>query len=174
MHLIEEETISQPELVADIQQRSNVPAAGVPVLDFDPYSDEVLTDPYEHYRLLRETGPLVWLQKYGVYALRPLRDRYARTHQSVSILIERVGLTNFHTEKPWRNNSPEHSRNAEVFIRILSPRALNKLRERFENDAHGSGEQCAPHCRGMRRPRHMRGVSRLPGRRLRDAIADDG
>jgi cytochrome P450 len=55
-------------LVADIQQRSNVPAAGVPVLDFDPYSDEVLTDPYEHYRLLRETGPLVWLQKYGVYA----------------------------------------------------------------------------------------------------------
>lgn len=133
----------------------------MPGLDFDPYSDEVLTGPYEHYRLLRETGPLVWLQKYGVYA----SGRYETvmrvlTDPQVFCSSPGVGLTNFHTEKPWRKPSiilevdpREYSQTRKVFIRILPPprpstscaSALKVMR---------TAKQCAPHCPGMRRPRH--------------------
>lgn len=44
-----------------------VPVEGVTSLDFDPYASEVLRDPYPHYEMMREAGPIVWLEKYGVY-----------------------------------------------------------------------------------------------------------
>lgn len=135
--------MSQTELVADLATRRTMPAPDVPIVDFDPYSEEVLTDPYGYYEELREAGPLVWLREYEVYAV-------GRHEQVTRILTDPktycssagVGLTNFHTEKPWRKPSiilevdpPEHSRTRKVFVRILSPRALNKLRERFEREA---------------------------------------
>lgn len=135
--------MSQTELAADLPKRQSEPAPNVPILGLDPYAEAVLTDPYDHYEELREAGPLVWLSEYEIYAVgrhepvtRVLTD--AQTYCSSA----GVGLTNFHTEKPWRKPSiileadpPEHSRTRKVFVRILSPRALNKLRERFEREA---------------------------------------
>lgn len=40
-----------------------------PVSDFDPYAEGVLDNPYPHYEVLRELGPVVYLQRYGVYAI---------------------------------------------------------------------------------------------------------
>jgi hypothetical protein len=31
----------------------------------DPFSDEFLGDPYPFHEVLRETGPVVWLERYG-------------------------------------------------------------------------------------------------------------
>jgi hypothetical protein len=48
-------------------------AISIPTSDLDLYSDEVLAEPYEHYRRLREAGPAVWLERHDAwvnYALR--------------------------------------------------------------------------------------------------------
>ena len=41
----------------------------IPTSDLDLYSDEVLTEPYEHYRRLREAGPAVWLERHNVWVV---------------------------------------------------------------------------------------------------------
>lgn len=41
----------------------------IPTSDLDLYSDDVLTEPYEQYRRLREAGPAVWLERYNVWAI---------------------------------------------------------------------------------------------------------
>ena len=40
-----------------------------PSLDVDPFSREFLADPYPHHERLRETGPVLWLDRYGVVAM---------------------------------------------------------------------------------------------------------
>ncbi|MBI3699682.1 MAG: cytochrome P450 [Afipia sp.] len=115
----------------------------VPVVTFDPYSDEVMSDPYPYYQEMREAGPLVWIEKYETYAVGSYNSvtRVLTDHDAFCSSAG-VGLTNFHTEPPWRKPSiilevdpPNHSRTRKVFSRILSPRSLNKLRERFEQEA---------------------------------------
>ena len=41
---------------------------GMPATDLDLWSDEVLADPYPAYRQLRDIGPVVWLNRYGIAA----------------------------------------------------------------------------------------------------------
>ena len=39
-----------------------------PVLDIDPYSMDVLRDPYAFHEALREAGPVAYIKPHGVYA----------------------------------------------------------------------------------------------------------
>lgn len=59
--------------MAQVDQIGTARPGGAPpsvsVITFDPYSDEVMSDPYPHYQDLRAAGPLVWMQKYGTYAV---------------------------------------------------------------------------------------------------------
>jgi hypothetical protein len=41
-----------------------------PVSSIDPFSHEFLRDPYPHHEVLRETGPAVWLEQYGLWLER--------------------------------------------------------------------------------------------------------
>lgn len=115
----------------------------VPVSDFDPYADETLNDPYPHYEALRELGPVVYLKRYGAYAI-------ARHAEIDSVLRDHVtfcssagvGLANFHTEEPWRKPSlilevdpPMHGRTRKVVAGLLAPASINKLRPTFEREA---------------------------------------
>ncbi|GAA5039545.1 hypothetical protein GCM10023259_005410 [Thermocatellispora tengchongensis] len=40
----------------------------VVALDLDPYSPEFLADPYPAYERIREAGPVVRLERHGIYA----------------------------------------------------------------------------------------------------------
>jgi cytochrome P450 len=51
---------SQPKQVAQTR---------VPVSDIDPYSDEVLIEPWDAYRQLQDLGAAVWLARYQMFAL---------------------------------------------------------------------------------------------------------
>jgi cytochrome P450 len=42
------------------------PPDGCPRTEVDLWSDDVLADPYPTYRVLRDLGPVVWLDRYGV------------------------------------------------------------------------------------------------------------
>ena len=44
-------------------------ARSVPVSDIDPYSDEVLIEPWDAYGNLQDLGAAVWLARYQMFAL---------------------------------------------------------------------------------------------------------
>jgi 4-methoxybenzoate monooxygenase (O-demethylating) len=116
-------------------------AAPCPVRDLDPFSPEFLTDPYPAYEAMRETGEVVWLARYDIWA--------AARHASVSAVLRDagtfcssagVGLSNFRTQRPWRRPSPlsetdppEHSRVRGVVSRVLSASAINRWGGRFRS-----------------------------------------
>ena len=115
----------------------------VPISDFDPYDESVLDNPYPHYEVLRELGPISYLQRYGVYAIARHAEIDAVLRDHVTFCSSAgVGLANFHTEEPWRKPSlileadpPMHGRTRKVVAGLLAPASINKLRPTFEREA---------------------------------------
>src|SRR5476649_1632658 len=114
-----------------------------PVSNLDPFSDAFLHDPYPHHETLREAGPVVWLERYGIWAMaRHQEVRDALTDHQTYCSSAGVGLSDFRKEPPWRPPSiileadpPLHTRTRAVLTRILLPAAINKLRTTFEREA---------------------------------------
>src|SRR3954468_17970943 len=48
--------------------------ADAPTSDLDLWSSEVLIDPWDHFRTIRDTAPAVYLERYEVYAVGRYRD----------------------------------------------------------------------------------------------------
>src|SRR5579875_563177 len=116
---------------------------GCPRSDIDPFSTEFLTDPFPALAALRDAGPLVFLDRYTVWAV-------AR-HQEVQAVLRDpsafssaagVGIANSRTGKPWRKPSillevdpPVHTVNRRAVARALAPRALKALTSQFDRVA---------------------------------------
>jgi hypothetical protein len=74
-----------------------------PVSAIDPFSREFLRDPYPHHARLREAGPVVWLEQYGIWAMaRHQEVRDALTDWQTYCSSAGVGLSDFRKEPPWR------------------------------------------------------------------------
>lgn len=118
-------------------------AAGVPELDFDPFSREFLEDPFPHHARLRDAGPVAWLRTHGVYAVgRHAEVRAVLQDWQAFSSAAGVGLADFRREKPWRlpslvleTDPPQHGRARRVLSRVLSGEAVRALRPRFQRDA---------------------------------------
>ena len=115
-----------------------VAASGVPTIDKDPYSTTFLIDPYPFHEELREAGPVAWLEAYDVWAT----GRYEQVRE---VLLDwqtfmsgaGVGLIDLRVDA-WRPPSllleadpPAHTVVRQIVERVLSPRAVKILRERF-------------------------------------------
>ncbi len=112
---------------------------GVPTSDADPFAHDVLEDPLPMHARLRETGPVVYLPRYDVYAFA----RYEQVHAALTNWQgfesgAGVGLSNFRHEKPWRPPSllleadpPRHDAPRRVLSGIVGTRALHRLREQW-------------------------------------------
>ncbi len=116
-----------------------------PSLDVDPFSDPFLADPYPDHERMREAGPVVWLETYGVYA----SARHAEVQQALQdwrtfSSAAGVGLANIQKEEPFfrppslllEADPPLHDRTRPVLALALSPAALRDLRPGFEAEAH--------------------------------------
>lgn len=123
----------------------------VPVLNLDPFADEFLNDPYEAHVQLREAGPVVWLDRYQVWAVaRHEQVSQVFTEYETFVSSAGVGITDFRKEKPWRPPSllleadpPEHTRARHVVTKILTPKFLRELKEGFMERAFAMVEQVA-------------------------------
>jgi 4-methoxybenzoate monooxygenase (O-demethylating) len=114
-----------------------------PVSSIDPFSAEFLADPWPWHEELREAGPVVWLERYGVWAM----TRYDEVHAALLdwetfCSSAGVGLSNFRTETPWRTPSllleadpPQHTTARKAINRALSPRTVRELRAMFDEHA---------------------------------------
>jgi 4-methoxybenzoate monooxygenase (O-demethylating) len=114
-----------------------------PVSTVDPFSHAFLHDPYPHHEQLREAGPVVWLEQYGIWTMaRHEQVRDALTDWQAYCSSAGVGLSDFRKEPPWRPPSiileadpPLHTRTRAVLTRILAPAAIQVLRETFTREA---------------------------------------
>ncbi|TQC50939.1 cytochrome P450 [Rhodococcus sp. WS4] len=125
------------------------PAPTLPVSDADPFALDVLEDPLPFQADLRDAGPVVYLQRYDVFAL----GRYEQVHAALTDWqsfqsAAGVGLSNFRYETPWRPPSilleadpPHHDAPRAVLSKILGPRALQKLRAAWIQDAENLVDQ---------------------------------
>jgi cytochrome P450 len=111
--------------------------------DIDPFSSGYILDPYPAHRWMRDAGPVVWLEKWNVWAV-------ARHEQVQAVLTDwktfcsgaGVGIANMKQSGNWRTPSllletdpPDHTANRAIVGRILSPAALRALRATFESEA---------------------------------------
>src|SRR3954447_2111133 len=114
-------------------------APGVPHLDFDPFGIEFFADPFPVHERLREAGPVVYLDKWGVYGVARYEQVHAVLNDPGTFCSSRgVGLSDFAKEKPWRPQSlileadpPAHTRTRSVLNQVLSATALKPLRAHF-------------------------------------------
>ncbi len=113
--------------------------SGAPVVDVDPYSTQILMDPYPFHQELREAGPVVWLEPYGVWATgRYEQVREVLTDWQTFMSGAGVGLTDLRVDS-WRPPSllleadpPEHTTVRSIIEGVLSPRAVKRLRDKLE------------------------------------------
>ena len=74
----------------------------IPVVDDDPFSEETLANPEGYQARLRDTGPLVWLSKYGFYGVGQYESAAAvLSNWRIYSSARGVGTTDFAKEKPW-------------------------------------------------------------------------
>jgi hypothetical protein len=122
----------------------------LPVSDVDLFAPDVLADPYPAYERLREAGPVVWLERYGVWA----SARYSAVrgalldHESFSSAAgvgladlrpapgssaADAGMTGASRDPNWRTPSmlleqdpPDHTRARRVVSSVLSPSGIRE------------------------------------------------
>lgn len=114
----------------------------IPVLDDDPFSVENLRVPEEFDTKLREAGPLVYLERYGIYASgqHAIVEEAFTDHERFTS-SHGTGLKNLAHEHFWRAptilemDPPEHTPGRRVMNRVLSTPNIRKYRENFEQTA---------------------------------------
>jgi cytochrome P450 len=100
--------------------------------DVDLFADDVLADPYPHYKALRDAGPLTYLTKYDVHVFsryQQVRDALADWETFSS--AEGVGLNDIFNQALTgtiiASDPPHHDDLRNVLSDRLSPRALRAL-----------------------------------------------
>jgi cytochrome P450 len=114
-----------------------------PVLDLDPFSTEFLADPYPGHEAMREAGPVVRLERYGIWAsARHDPVRTALLDPATFCSSAGVGISDFTKETPFRPPSllleadpPEHTAARRVVAGVLSAAAMRRLTEAFFAEA---------------------------------------
>jgi cytochrome P450 len=122
--------------------------AGLPVLDDDPFDPGVLVEPYAFHRRMRDAGPVVFLERYGVYAMaRHAEVAHAMTDWETFSSAAGVGLADFRKEPPWRPPSllleadpPSHTAVRKPVLHIMTPKTTQRLRPAFEAAAEELAE----------------------------------
>jgi len=113
------------------------------VLTIDPFDEAFLANPYAHHDLLRDAGPVIWLEKLGCYAMALYEEVQAALRDYEGFASGRgVGLADFGHEAPWRPSSllletdpPVHDRTRGLMNRIVSLVDLKSRREDWTRKA---------------------------------------
>lgn len=111
----------------------------VPVFEDDPFDPAVLVEPYGLYERLRAAAPVVFLERYGVWAM----TRHAEVAEALGDWETYssgagVGLADFRKEPPWRPPSllleadpPSHTVVRKPMLHLMTPKVAETLRADF-------------------------------------------
>lgn len=112
-------------------------------LSVDPFSEEVLVDPYPFFDQLREAGPVAYLEAYDLYAVGR-HEEAAIVASDYERFHSRAGMAMADIRRPdaWRTPSPisevdppEHTVIRKAMNRILSPPVLRSWKTAFAEEA---------------------------------------
>jgi hypothetical protein len=115
-----------------------------PLLDLDPYSMEVLSNPLPFYREVLAAGPVVRIVKYGIYGvgryeeLREVVTDYTRFTAESGVGITDARQPGFDGRPPSalvEVDPPQHTDTRRVANKIMSPLIIRKWRALFEEKA---------------------------------------
>ncbi|MBH5386979.1 cytochrome P450 [Bradyrhizobium diversitatis] len=113
---------------------------GQPIYDVDLYSDEVLRDPYPHYKALRELGAVVWLPQNGLHAVARFEDVRAALRNPAVFSSAQGVAANDHVNTISRgttlaSDAPLHDRLRAIIAAPLLPRALEEIAPQIRTEA---------------------------------------
>ena len=123
----------------------------IPELDFDPYAEQHLIDPYPMHEAVRESAAVVRLKPYPSLVASARHEHVQAVLQNHAVFISGagVGLSNFNLEAPFRPKSlileadpPLHTQTRSVLARILSVKAVAQIRETFKLEAEKMVDAC--------------------------------
>ena len=120
--------------------------AQAPVSDVDLYSDAALSDPYPLYKTLRDAGPAVFLDKYGLYVLARYKDVHDalgnwQAFSSAHGVCMNDTMNQALREGLLCSDPPRHNVLRKIIEAPLTPRALSELRERITSEAEAHVER---------------------------------
>ena len=109
-------------------------AFNIPDVDIDIYSPEALANPYENYRIFRDTAPIVRLPKYDLYLMARFADVQAALKNNAlfssgsgvamnDLMNQAIAGSTLHTDAPY------HSTLRSIVSRPLTPARLTELRQ---------------------------------------------
>src|SRR6516165_11276749 len=116
------------------------PMMRTPSSALDPYADQALLDPWPLYRELREMGPVVWLEKHGMFAVTRY-DAVVKVLRDWEAFPSSFGvMMNDEMNRVLRGNTlcsdgDAHNRLRCVVIRPVTPAALKSLEDEIEREA---------------------------------------
>jgi len=121
-------------------------AFNIPDVDIDIYSPEALANPYENYRIFRDTAPIVRLPKYDLYLMARFADVQAALKNNTlfssgsgvamnDLMNQAIAGSTLHTDAPY------HSTLRSIVSRPLTPARLTELRQRLYDLAEDLVEQ---------------------------------
>ncbi|HEY6410488.1 MAG TPA: cytochrome P450, partial [Ktedonobacteraceae bacterium] len=121
-------------------------STSIPTSDLDLYSDEVLAEPYEHYRRLREAGPAVWLEQHNVWVVARydsvrtvLRDW--KTFSSASGVAVNDVLNTAMRGNTLNSDPPLHDLLRNVVASRMTSQALRPTKDMIEQRAEALVER---------------------------------
>src|ERR1700730_9912638 len=127
----------------------NSSTIGIQASTLDPFADQALLDPWPLYRELREMGPVVWLERYGMFAftrydvvVKALRD-WEAFPSSFGVMM------NDDMNQVLRGNTlcsdgDAHNRLRRVVMRPVTAVAIKSLEDEVAREAEGIvGRLCA-------------------------------
>jgi 4-methoxybenzoate monooxygenase (O-demethylating) len=140
-------SLGETERLADLNQK------GVAVLDFDPFSAEVLAAPETYDALARERAPVCFLTRYNVWVLaRHQNVQAAFADWNTFSSAAGTGLAHIRRDQPWRTPSPilesdppGHTGFRRVMSRVLSAGTVAWLRAEFQSFADQLVERLLQH-----------------------------
>ncbi len=112
----------------------------VPACDIDFFSDECVTDPVSAYHQMLAAGPVVWLPRNRLHAIcgydaltTSLRNhKVFRSGKGVSI---DDAVNSFLIGSTLNSDPPEHDATRAITFGPLTPKALEEVRARIEEEA---------------------------------------
>ncbi|QDL90528.1 cytochrome P450 [Paroceanicella profunda] len=116
------------------------PPLPAPVTDIDLFSDESLADLPSAWAAIRDLGPVVWMSRYGVYAMgRHAHVRPVLTDWKTFSSTGGSGLADIRRPDAWRAGSPivevdppDHTAVRRALQKILSPVLIRGWKADFE------------------------------------------
>ena len=121
-----------------MQETTQPGPGGAPVCALDPFADGFLHDPFSFHNELREAGPVVWLEHYGMWGMA----RYAEVHEALRD-CERYSSAAGPASPPGALARLE----GEVLLQALARRAGSLARPASRAAASTTPSAASPRCR---------------------------